>query len=325
MRTLARVVLGRTAISVPGIGAGPKYLVRCNSTDSQTAFPEARNNPGTSISIKEHLYGIAPVKAALMQGRRPLYGIYVQKGYHGDVERDRISDIIQCARQQDIPRLTVPKTTLDQLSRGSHHQGVVLKTGVVVAPKIHSLDPFADGRYSISLRNMSKTEHSSRNKYPLFICLDEVQDPVNIGSAIRSAMFFGADGVIFSKGSCQPTPVVSKISAGSMECMNIYKAALLDKMLDASRSKGWMVICATANSSSNTKCVSIYDVPKFDKPVLLVIGSEGNGISPKVEAVSDLNIHIPSGAELPGYIDSLNAGVAAGVIMSSLPHVRGQQ
>ncbi|KAJ2078697.1 hypothetical protein H4R24_004304 [Coemansia sp. RSA 988] len=324
MRTLARIALGRATTFTPGLTASSKCLGRRNETNSAPAFPERRNRPGASISVKEHLYGIASVKAALMQGRRPIYGLYVQKEFGGDVDRTRVSDLLNCAQQQDVPTLRLQKSMMDKLARERHHQGVILKTGVIVTPKMHSLSPVVNGRYSVNLRDMTSVEHHSRNKYPLFLCLDEVQDPVNMGSVLRSSMFFGADGVIFSKGSCSPTPAVSRISAGCMECMNIYKVAMMDKMLKVCRSNGWLVICATVSNSSETKCVSIYDVPKLEAPALVIIGGEGNGISPNIEAISDLNIHIPASVELPSYIDSLNAGVAAGIIMSSLPHVRSQ-
>ncbi|KAJ2611294.1 hypothetical protein H4S08_003224 [Coemansia sp. RSA 1365] len=322
MRTLAQLALRRTTIFASGSGSGFRYVGRRYKTDSQPKFPAARYNPEKDISVKEHLYGVAAVKAALMQGRRPIYGIYLQKDYRGDIERSRIEEIIDIARQQDIPKLSVSKLMLDKLARDSHHQGIVMKTGVIVTPKIHSMSPFADGRYSVCLRDKTMMELSPRNKYPLMLCLDNVQDPVNMGSVIRTGMFFGADAVIFSKRSCRPTPTVSKISSGCMECMNLYKTAMLDKMLEVCQSNGWMVICATVDNSSTARCVSIYDVPKIDAPALVVIGGEGSGISAEIEAISDLNIHIPSGAELPSYIDSLNAGVAAGIIMSSLPHVR---
>ncbi|PIA13776.1 alpha/beta knot [Coemansia reversa NRRL 1564] len=322
MRTLTHIALQRTTISASGSGIGSKYLGRCYKTNSKPIFPATRYTPEKNISVNEHLYGVAPVKAALMQGRRPIYGIYVQKDYLGDIERSRIEEIIESAKQQDIPKVSVPKPMLDKLARDSHHQGIVMKTGVFVAPKIHSMTSFVNDRYSVSLRDKTLIEHSPRNKYPLMLCLDNVQDPVNMGSVIRTGMFFGADAVIFSKESCRPSPTVSKISSGCMECMNIYKTAMLDKMLAVCRSNGWLVICATVANPSTAQCVSIYDVPKLDAPALVVIGGERSGISPEIAAISDLNIHIPSGAELPSYIDSLNAGVAAGIIMSSLPHVR---
>ncbi|KAJ2492981.1 Ribose methyltransferase [Coemansia sp. RSA 2050] len=266
----------------------------------------------------ELIYGFSPIKAAMTQGRREVYGLYYQGGFMGDEPRSEMDELIEMAQSQLLPVKCVSRSDMDNATYGANHQGVLLKVSRMEATRVHNLGPLVNGRYTLDLAT-GEVELEPRRKFPLLVCLDGIQDERNLGSIIRSALFFGADGVLMSgKGACRPSPIVSKTSSGAMECLNIYRVVEAPKVLAKARKNGWSVVCATVVDADSGKSVPLQRIPELSAPTFLVLGSEGEGVSQDILCLSDMNIHIPARADIPSYIDSLNVGVAAGVILSAL-------
>jgi 23S rRNA (guanosine2251-2'-O)-methyltransferase len=141
---------------------------------------------------------------------------------------------------------------------------------------------------------------------PLLLALDSIQDPHNLGAIIRSAVAAGANGLILPKDrSASITSTVAKISAGAVFHLRICRVTNLVNCLSVLKEVGIWIFGATKDGAS-----PVYDVD-LTVPACLVIGSEGKGLRPFVAENCDLRISIP----MQGSLDSLNASVAAGIIL----------
>ncbi|KAJ1950122.1 Ribose methyltransferase, partial [Linderina macrospora] len=266
----------------------------------------------------EFVYGIQPVLAALSQGTRPAYGLYVQDQIEGDMPAPERARAIQLATAYDIPIKHVRRELLDRMSFNNHHQGISLKVDRVENRVGKKLGPFKDGTYWVEI-GMMRTQMTARRPYPLWVLVDRIQDPRNLGSIIRSAVFFGAEGIVAPRrDTCAPNAVVAKASAGALEVSNFMRCKDIDKFVEHSRSNGWLVVSASVADPGTGVKATVDDLGEIDRPVLLVLGNEGQGVRESVLIQSDVHLSIPMRAELPEYFDSLNVGVAAGVILSSL-------
>ena len=142
---------------------------------------------------------------------------------------------------------------------------------------------------------------------PLIIALDEVQDPQNLGAICRTAECIGATGVIITERRAAPvTPAVCKASAGAVEWLSIAKVNNLSEFLeDAKKAGAW---CYGADSGDEA---TDYLTPDYRGGVVLVLGSEGSGLRPRVASCCDALIKLP----MLGQLDSLNASAAASALM----------
>ncbi|KAG2176214.1 hypothetical protein INT43_005448 [Umbelopsis isabellina] len=211
------------------------------------------------------------------------------------------------------------KGELNNLTDNRPHQGVVLRTNPLKTTDITSLPEVSD--------------KSGNGTAPLWIALDEIQDPQNLGSIIRlrrTAYFFAVDGIVVcTKNSAPLSGVVSRVSAGALECMDIYSASQLPKLLKNSKANGWQVIGAAGRdakdaSEGNHQSLSSLHTSEslinVNQPRILVLGNEGTGLRRNVQAVCDsfLGIDRLQQDDRPGSVDSLNVGVATGILISHL-------
>ncbi|CAO3642271.1 unnamed protein product [Cunninghamella blakesleeana] len=219
------------------------------------------------------------------------------------------------------------------------HQGVVLKGTALQPIEIESLDNLSTDHnsYTATLttnnKNKNNNNHSSSssssfihfnkptNRLPFWIALDQVQDPQNLGSILRTAHFFGVDGVLVChKNSAPLSPAVSKVSSGAMELMDIYTTRNLVHFLNASKEQGWQIVGTDLESTMHLNDY-IKSTSANEKPRILVFGNEGTGLRTNVKRCCEPLISIPSfhqQLEHPGNIDSLNVGVSIGVLVHSL-------
>jgi 23S rRNA (guanosine2251-2'-O)-methyltransferase len=155
--------------------------------------------------------------------------------------------------------------------------------------------------------------HIASTDMPIIIALDSIQDPHNLGAIIRTAVAAGVDGLILPKDRSAPlTGTVSKISAGALPHLPICLTTNLVRMLQKLQAMNiW--ICSTLKDSAQT----IYTTD-FLLPLCLVIGSEEKGVRPLVKKQCDMEVSIP----MNGRIDSLNASVAAAVILFEIRRQR---
>jgi 21S rRNA (GM2251-2'-O)-methyltransferase len=146
------------------------------------------------------------------------------------------------------------------------------------------------------------------------LALDEITDPQNLGSILRSAFFFGIDEVILcSKNSSPLNSVVSKASAGALEVMTIRSSSNLMRFLDESKLKGWQVVGTSVDESA----VSLESL-SLTQPTILVMGSEGHGLRPAVLSRCDQKVYVPGRRASSALVDSLNVSVASGILLNHI-------
>jgi 23S rRNA (guanosine2251-2'-O)-methyltransferase len=147
----------------------------------------------------------------------------------------------------------------------------------------------------------------------LVVALDEVQDPRNLGAVIRVAEVAGASGVVIGeRRAAQVTPVVCKASAGAVEHLPVARVRnLADFLAEAKQRDAWVY------GASATDAVP-YDQPDYRGKVVVVFGSEGRGLRPRVRAACDQQIALP----VRGKVDSLNVSAAASAVVYGILHFR---
>ena len=228
------------------------------------------------------LAGRNPIREALKSGR-DIEKLLVQKGELTGSARE----IVQMAREAHVPVQEVEKTRLDELA--PHHQGMLA---------------FASA-YQYSTVEAMLAEAREKNEDPFLILLDGVTDPHNLGAIIRSAECVGAHGVIVpERRSVGLTPAAVKASAGAIEHMKVARVTNLNRTLEELKKQNVWAYAVTMDGMD-------YEKVNFKGGVALVIGSEGEGISRLTLENCDQKVSLP----MAGSIDSLNASVAAGVMM----------
>ncbi len=201
------------------------------------------------------------------------------------------------AKKRDTIVNFVAKERLDQLSQTGRHQGVIALAAA-----------YAYG----TVEDMLKISEE-KGEPPFLILLDNIEDPHNLGAIIRTANLSGAHGVIIPKRRAVGlTAVVAKTSAGAVNYTPVAKVTNLSNTIAELKDKGMWFVCADMGGTP------MYDLD-LKGPIGLVIGSEGEGVSPLVKKNCDFVASIP----MKGDIDSLNASVAAGVLAYEIVRQRG--
>ena len=211
-----------------------------------------------------------------------------------------ILEIIQKAKEQGVVVQEVDRRRLDELSlTNGAHQGVI----AFVTP------------YSYVEIEDILARASEKDEPPFVIVLDEITDPHNLGSIIRTAESCGAHGIIIPKRRAVGlTPTVIKASAGAVEFIPIAKVTNISSTLESLKKHGLWVVGADMDGE-------LYTSKDLTGPIALVIGSEGKGLGRLVKEKCDFLVRIPQ----KGKISSLNASVAAGVLMYEIVRQRGQE
>ncbi|KAJ0971421.1 hypothetical protein J5N97_019380 [Dioscorea zingiberensis] len=279
--------------------------------------------------VGQGVYGVGPVLAALTVKRRELYALYVQQGLDlsGNNRRKKdkrgVESVLKMAKEIGLKAIEASKHDLNMVVDNRPHQGLVLDASPLDMVSIRGLEPAVvqDGRA------------------PLWVALDEVTDPQNLGAIVRSAYFFGAEGVVVcAKNSAPLSGVVSKASAGSLELIELRSCKNMMQFLTASEENGWRVL----GGSVSSRAVPLSEV-EAGLPTVLVLGSEGTGLRPLVERSCTQLIRIrgsmaedgcagesetedaetgrvQTGQELKSFlaVESLNVSVATGVLLYHL-------
>ena len=228
------------------------------------------------------LCGRNPIREALRSGRE-IEKILVQKGELSGSARE----IVQEARDRKIMVQEVDKRRLDEIAL--HHQGLI---AFVAAYAYAEVDEILE-------------EAARRNEDPFIVILDGVTDPHNLGAVIRTAECVGAHGVIIpTHRSVGLTPAAVKASAGAIEHIRVARVVNLNRTIDDLKRHGVWTYAVTMDGKD-------YEKVDFRGGTALVIGAEGEGISRLTEEKCDLKVSLP----MKGELDSLNASVAAGVVM----------
>ncbi|KAI1231735.1 hypothetical protein IHE44_0007367, partial [Lamprotornis superbus] len=240
--------------------------------------------------------------------RRALFRLFLKEQRGGGPGRPVRAELGLQAAARGVPVLHVPGRALNVLCRGRPHQGVCLEAAPL---------PFR------SLRDAEEPQPGhgeSGRRQRLWLVLEHIQDPMNLGALLRSAYFLGVDRVVVThSNSCPLTPIVSKASAGAMEVFDVYSTDDLQGFLKAKSAEGWEVV-GTVSRPEDVEDVPVISCSEFrwDKPLIVVIGSEGEGLSLETQLQCQRMLAIPPGRALHPGIDSLNVSVAAGILLHSI-------
>lgn len=205
--------------------------------------------------------------------------------------------IVSKAKEKRIILKRVNKKVLDSLSENSNHQGVIAIVGRKETCTIKDILDLA----------------KSKNESPFIIIVDEIEDPHNLGAIIRTAECCGVHGIIIPKRRCAAlTATVEKTSAGALEHVLIARVGNIASTIEELKKLGAWIYAADMKGENWTS-------QDLTGPVALVIGSEGFGVGKLVREKCDFVLSLP----IKGKVNSLNASVAAGVLMYEVCRQRG--
>jgi 23S rRNA (guanosine2251-2'-O)-methyltransferase len=295
---------GKRARGLAGKGPTPKATERKGHPAARRAAAAERRAeapgrprrgaPGKNSDAPELLVGRNPVAEAL-RAEIPAMALYVAVGIEAD---ERVTDAIRIAGDRGLPILEVSKAEIDRRTGGILHQGIALQVPAF------QYDELAD-----VLELVSQTRTAG-----MLVALDGVTDPRNLGAIIRSAVAFGAQGVILpTRRSAGVTATAWRTSAGTAARLPVAQVPNLVRALKDCQRAGFQLIGLDADGET-----TLDDLPYATDPVVIVVGSEGRGLSRLVGETCDIRLSIP----MAGQAESLNASVAAAVTLAEVARRR---
>ncbi|MYW67912.1 23S rRNA (guanosine(2251)-2'-O)-methyltransferase RlmB [Streptomyces sp. SID8379] len=258
--------------------------------------PTSRTGGPRGKSTSEMVVGRNPVVEALREGV-PASTLYVQQFIDND---ERVREALQLAGERGgIHLMEAPRPELDRMTNGLNHQGLVLQ--VPPYEYAHPEDLVAAA--------------FDEGQDPLIVALDGVTDPRNLGAVVRSVSAFGGHGVVVpERRAAGMTAGAWKTSAGAAARTPVARATNLTRTLEQYKKAGLAIVGLAADGEH-----TVADLKALEGPVVIVVGSEGKGLSRLVGETCDYRVRIP----MPGGAESLNAGVAAGVVLYEAARRRG--
>jgi 23S rRNA (guanosine2251-2'-O)-methyltransferase len=233
---------------------------------------------------KDYIIGKNPVMEAL-RSERDINKILIAESS----QRGQMQQLIQLAKEANVIVQFVPKKKIDQIS-DENHQGVLAYVAAYQYAEMDDLFAAAE----------------KKNETPFFLLLDEIEDPHNLGSIMRTADAVGAHGIIIPKRRAVGlTATVAKASTGAIEYIPVVRVTNMARTIDELKERGVWIAGTDASGKQ--------DYRQFDGtlPIGLVIGSEGKGMGRLVRDKCDFLINLP----MAGKVTSLNASVAAALLM----------
>ena len=293
---------GRVKRGLEGKGPTPKakdrpyhkaHKAQTRAQQDQNARPKRR----AKSSDAEWVAGRNSVVEVLRAGV-PVNGVYVAEG----AERDgRLREAFQLASEGGISLLEVSRTELDRMTGGAVHQGLAAR---IPAYEYAHPDDFLEAA-------------AAQGEPALVVALDSVTDPRNLGAVIRSAAGFGAHGVVVpERRAAGMTASAWKTSAGAAARIPVAQVVNLVRQLKAYQDAGCLVVGLAADGDATLP--DAIASGWADGPLVIVVGSEGKGLSRLVADTCDQLVSIPMASSL----ESLNAGVAASVALYAVAQAR---
>lgn len=266
--------------------------------DRKQRGPEQRySNQRYSIERPEQRDDFVIGKHAVLEtlkSDRDINKLFLQEGVGGE----KIGEILDAAKERRIQIQSVPKAKLDLLSDNGVHQGVMAATAAYQYATLDDLFDAAKGK----------------GEDPFFLILDGVEDPHNLGSILRTADASGCHGIIIPKRRAVGlTGTVAKASTGAIEHVPVVRVTNLSQTIADLKERGIWIYATDMEGQ---------DYVEWDAnlPLALIIGNEGKGISRLLKESADGLVTIP----MTGHVQSLNAGVAAGLMMYEVLRKRRQ-
>ncbi|BFH16994.1 23S rRNA (guanosine(2251)-2'-O)-methyltransferase RlmB [Paenibacillus melissococcoides] len=236
--------------------------------------------------MEEYIAGKHSVTEALRSGRT-IHKIWIAD----NAQKHLTQPIIAEAKKAGVIVQTADKRKLDQMAEGVQHQGVVAQVAAYGYAEVDDI--------------LARAE--AKGETPFLLILDEIEDPHNLGSILRTADCTGAHGVIIPKRrSVGLTATVSKTSAGAVEYVPVARVTNLAQTMEQLKERGIWLVGTDVSATQD-----LYETDLFTMPLALVIGNESKGMGRLVKQTCDALLKLP----MAGQINSLNASVAAGIFM----------
>lgn len=290
---------GQRRRGLEGKGPTPKASERPNHKAykmSKAADKRASGRPGPTRKKSGSTEVVAGRNSVLEALRTdvPVSTMYVASRIDSD---DRVKEALTLAAEAGIPIMETPRTELDRITDGAVHQGMALQV------------PPYDYAHPKDLVD------SQIPGTPLIVALDGITDPRNLGAIVRSTAAFGGHGVVVpSRRSAGMTSSAWKTSAGAAARVPVAQAANLVRALEDYRKAGFFVVGLDMDGD-----VELPGLELATSPLVVVVGSEGKGLSRLVRETCDQIVSIPMSSS----VESLNAGLAAGVTLYEIARLRG--
>lgn len=244
-----------------------------------------------STSDTSTIIGRQPVLEALERDDLGIEKVMLEQ----DASGERIGAIRSAAERRGAPVQYVPAARLRHESDGATHQGVVAITAEIRYREVDEM-----------LSEIAPDWDTVQAKKPMLLVIDRVTDPRNFGAILRSAVAAGTDGVIVPAREMAPLNAAAiKASAGTAPRIPIARSDDLPRVLTQLKERGYFVYGAEGTAET-----PMWE-GEWDRPVAIVVGSEGEGLAPDVTAACDELVSIP----LRGPVESLNVSVAAGLLL----------
>ena len=292
---------GRVRRGLEGKGPTPKaknreghVAYKRRQKTQKSPGPRNRSQSTHKTTDSEWIAGRNSVVEALRAGL-PVSTVYVAEG----AERDgRLREVFRIVAERGVSLLEVPRNEMDRLTQGAVHQGLAAKVPA----------------YEYAHPDDLLTRAAEAQEQPLIVALDSVTDPRNLGAVVRSAAGFGAHGVLIpERRAAGMTASAWKSSAGAAARVPVAQATNLTRQLKAYQDAGCMVIGLAADGD-----VALPALDLAEGPLVIVVGSEGKGLSRLVTETCDQLVSIP----MANSVESLNAGVAASVTLYAVADKR---
>ncbi|WP_460500879.1 23S rRNA (guanosine(2251)-2'-O)-methyltransferase RlmB, partial [Hymenobacter agri] len=254
--------------------------------------PRYDKRPAQASSI-DMLFGLRPILEALSAGRT-LEKIFLLRG----TKNSLVTDISTAAREAGIQVQLVPVEKLDGLTRKNHQGAVAFVSPIDYAP----LDNIVSGLFE-------------EGKVPFLLLLDRITDVRNFGAIARTAECLGVHALVVpSRGAAQINGDALKTSAGALNLLPVCREVSLHETVRYLQQSGITVVACTEKADEAVGSAQV----DFSGPVAVLMGSEEDGISPDLLNLADVKLKVP----MSGQIQSLNVGVAAGIMLFEVARQR---
>ena len=268
-------------------GSKLEYMAKKNRTqkDRRTGEKVAKSAPLDVVELPEDMVAGRNAVMEALKGSRSVNKLMIANGS----TEGSIKEIIAVAKEKGVNIQYWDRSKLDSIARGIRHQGVLAQVAPVQYAELEDILQVA----------------KDRNEPPFIVLLDELEDPHNLGAILRTADAAGVHGVLIPKHrSCPLSATVAKTSAGAVEHVPVARVGNLVQTIKKLKQEGLWVAAADMDGKD------YYDTD-LTGPLLLIIGSEGQGVGRLVKEQCDFVVRIP----MVGKINSLNASVAGSILM----------
>ena len=268
-------------------GSKLEYMAKKNrpQKDRRTGEKVAKAAPLDVVELPEDMVAGRNAVMEALKGSRSVNKLMIANGS----TEGSIKEIIAVAKEKGVNIQYWDRSKLDSIARGIRHQGVLAQVAPVQYAELEDILQVA----------------KDRNEPPFIVLLDELEDPHNLGAILRTADAAGVHGVLIPKHrSCPLSATVAKTSAGAVEHVPVARVGNLVQTIKKLKQEGLWVAAADMDGKD------YYDTD-LTGPLLLIIGSEGQGVGRLVKEQCDFVVRIP----MVGKINSLNASVAGSILM----------